>query len=225
MLTRIKRRFPINILLFPLFILTVTYVFIHYDLSALFLSKERVIALIRSYPYDEVVFIGLQILQVVFAPIPGEVTGMIGGFLYGPLLGTLYSTIGLTVGSWLAFMIARIFGLPLVERAVKPQTIQKYDCLMAHQGTVVSFLFFLIPGFPKDCLCYILGLSHMRGWTFLVISTSGRLLGTVLLSVSGGLVRNNHYWTLLTLAAAGGIFVLLGYLYRDKCLLMLKKGK
>ncbi|HSO66290.1 MAG TPA: hypothetical protein VLP30_00435, partial [Desulfatirhabdiaceae bacterium] len=37
------------------------------------------------------VFIGIQILQVIFAPIPGEATGFIGGYLFGALQGFIYS--------------------------------------------------------------------------------------------------------------------------------------
>lgn len=224
MLIRIYRRLLINALLILVVLMAGTYAFIHYDLSAYFRQKELVIALIRSYhPYDEVVFISLQILQVVLAPIPGEVTGIIGGYLFGPLLGTIYSTIGLTIGSWLAFVIARIFGLPLVERAVKPEIIRKYDYLVEHQGALVSFVLFLIPGFPKDYLCYILGLSHMRTWRFLVISTIGRLLGIVLLFIGGGFARNNHYKTLLMIIFVCVVFMVLSYIYRDKWLEMLKR--
>jgi len=225
-MTWINRRFPIKILLLLGLIASGIFVFIHYDLYADFLHKERAIAFITSFhPYDELVFISLQILQVVAAPIPGELTGIIGGYLYGSLLGTIYSTIGLTLGSWLAFALARMFGLPLVEKTVKPEIIQKYDYLMEHQGVLVAFILFLIPGFPKDYLCYIIGLSHMRTWTFLVISTIGRLLGTVLLSVSGSNARNNQYEALLIIIAVGGVFILVGYLYREKLLGMLRKRK
>jgi uncharacterized membrane protein YdjX (TVP38/TMEM64 family) len=223
---RIDRQIVINVILILLLLATGTYAFIHFDLSAYFLQKERAIALIRSYhPYDEVVFIALQILQVALAPIPGEFTGIIGGYLFGPLLGTIYSTIGLTIGSWLAFVIARIFGLPLVERIVKPETIRKYDYALEHQGVLISFVLFLIPGFPKDCLCYILGLSHMKTWKFLIISTIGRLLGTVMLSVGGGLARNDNYKTVLIISIVCVVFVVLSYIYRDKWLENLKKGK
>ncbi len=224
MLSRLNRRFLINLLLLLAFIGAGCYIFIHYDVASLFFHKEKTIAFIRSYhPYDGLVFIILQILQVVFAPIPGEFTGIIGGYIFGPFLGTFYSTIGLTIGSWLAFVIARIFGLPLVEWAVRPEVIRKYDSLMQHKGAPLSFILFLIPGFPKDCLCYILGLSHMKIWTFVAVSTIGRLLGTVMLSLGGGLMRNNQYWTLLILSLTGGIFVLGGYIFRDKCLEAFKK--
>ena len=88
------------------------------------------------------------------------------------------------MGSWLAFIFARWAGQPLVERIVSYKTIQRYDYLMAHQGTWIAFLLFLIPGFPKDYLCYILGLGHMDLKTFLIISTAGRFLGTVMLTYS-----------------------------------------
>jgi len=225
-MTWINRRFPIKILLLLGLIASGIFVFIHYDLYPDFLHKERAIAFIKSFhPYDELVFISLQILQVVAAPIPGELTGIIGGYLYGPLLGTIYSTIGLTLGSWLAFALARMFGLPLLEQTIKPEIIQKYDYLMKHQGILVSFILFLIPGFPKDYLCYIMGLSHMMTWEFLVISTIGRLFGTVMLSVCGSYARNDQYKALLALIAVSVVFLLIGYVYREKLLKMLRKRK
>ena len=212
-------RLAFRILILLVFILLSTYLFIHYDLYFYFSSQRRIIALINSFhPYDEVVFIGLQILQVVAAPIPGEVTGLIGGYIYGTYLGTVYSTIGLTVGSWIAFALARFFGLPLVEKVVKPAIIEKYDYFLEHRGLFVSFLLFLIPGFPKDYLCYIMGVSHMKAWHFLGISTIGRLLGTILLSVSGSCARNDQYRELLFIAGVSCLLLVIAYFYRDKLL-------
>src|SRR5712692_10305544 len=57
-----------------------------------------------------VVFIAIQALQVIIAPIPGEVTGLLGGFVFGPWLGFFYSTIGLTIGSLGAFWVGRMPG-------------------------------------------------------------------------------------------------------------------
>jgi uncharacterized membrane protein YdjX (TVP38/TMEM64 family) len=80
----------------------------------------------------------------------------------------------------------------------------------------VAFLLFLIPGFPKDALCYVLGLSHIKIWIFLVISTLGRLLGTLMLSMQGNLLRNNQDATFLVVTAAGIIIVVVGYLLGRK---------
>jgi uncharacterized membrane protein YdjX (TVP38/TMEM64 family) len=219
-------RLIFKILLLFVFAVLGTYLFIHFDLHFFFVKRTKVIHFINSFhPFDEAAFIVLQILQVIAAPIPGEATGLIGGYLYGPVLGTIYSTIGLTVGSWVAFMLARIFGMPLVEKVVKPEVITKYDHFLEHQGVFVSFLLFLIPGFPKDYLCYIMGVSHMPTRTFIIISTVGRLLGTMMLSISGSFARNDQYMALVGIVLVSGIFVLIAFIYRDSLLEMLKNNK
>jgi uncharacterized membrane protein YdjX (TVP38/TMEM64 family) len=224
--TRSNGRFIFKMLLLFGFAVLGVYLFIYFDLHFFFIDRTRAIHFIKSFhPFDEVAFIVLQVLQVVAAPIPGEATGLIGGYLYDPILGTIYSTIGLTVGSWIAFMLARIFGMPFVEKVVKPKVIAKYDHFLEHQGTFVSFLLFLIPGFPKDCLCYIMGVSHMPTRTFIIISTIGRLLGTMLLSVSGSYARNDKYMALVGIMLVSGIFVILAFIYRDGLLTLLKKNK
>lgn len=202
------------------------YWFTQSGLAVYFTDKEKAVNFIKSFdPVDEIVFISLQILQVVFAPIPGEATGLIGGYLYGSILGTIYSTIGLTIGSWLAFILARFFGLPLVEKAMKLETIKKYDNILAHQGAFISLFLFLIPGFPKDCLCYIMGLSHMNVWIFMMISTVGRVFGTVLLSYYGSCARNGQYMVLGIILIGSGMPILLAYLYRDRLVRMLQNKK
>ena len=219
-----NKRYILKFVAVILFIAVLFYFILHYNLHIVSINKGKLINLIKSsHPYDALVFISFQILQVLFAPIPGEVTGLIGGYLYGPVLGTIYSTIGLTIGSWLAFMLARFLGLPFVVKAVKPEILAKYDYVMEHQGAIVSFVLFLIPGFPKDYLCYIMGLSHMKLWIFLLISTVGRLVGTILLSMSGSYVRSDQYVGLLVLLGVGGIFVVLAYLYRKRWIDMLRR--
>ena len=214
-----KRHYILSVLALFAFFSVGAYLFFHYDLHVLFSDREEAVKRITSFdPYDEIIFIALQILQVIFAPIPGEASGFIGGYLYGPYLGTVYSTIGLTVGSWLAFLLAHVFGLPLVERIVKPETLRKYDYVLEHKGVFIAFFLFLIPGFPKDYLCYILGLSHMRALTFLVISTVGRLFGTIMLSSFGSFARNNQFWPLAGLLAFTGLCLLAAYFYREKWL-------
>jgi uncharacterized membrane protein YdjX (TVP38/TMEM64 family) len=219
-----NRRLTLRIVLLSLIILALTYVFLHYDLYSFFTDKNRILNFVNDYhPYDEVIFILLQILQVVAAPIPGELTGFIGGYLYGPVLGTIYSTIGLTLGSWLAFGLAHFFGMPLLEKVVKKEVIEKFDHFMENQGMLVSFFLFLIPGFPKDYLCYIMGVSRMPAMAFIVISTAGRLFGTAMLSVSGSSARNGHYFLLGCLIGAGIVTFVVACCFHNKLLVILKK--
>ncbi|MGA2780821.1 MAG: TVP38/TMEM64 family protein [Smithella sp.] len=221
-----NKRLTFRVLFLLLFIILSVYIFIHFDLYLFFTDKSKLSNFIKSYhPYDEFIFIFLQILQVVAAPIPGEFTGIIGGMLYGPFWGTVYSTIGLTLGSWIAFMLARFFGEPLLENVVKKEVFEKFDHFMEHQGIGVSLILFLVPGFPKDYLCYIMGVSLIPTWTFIIISTIGRLLGTIMLSFTGYYAGNGQYLFLTCLAAAGIIIFIVVYYYHDKILEMLKSRK
>jgi uncharacterized membrane protein YdjX (TVP38/TMEM64 family) len=186
--------------------------FIHF-----FSHKEHVTALVASFgPFAPVVFVGLQILQVLFAPIPGELTGFIGGYLFGIGLGFTFSTIGLTLGSLFAFLVARRLGLPFVRRFVGQELMGKFDYLMEHQGAFFSFIFFLIPGLPKDYFCYLLGLSPMHVLTFFIISTIGRIPGTLLLTLQGQVVRSEDYRGFFVIIGIAFFVIVLTIIYRDR---------
>jgi uncharacterized membrane protein YdjX (TVP38/TMEM64 family) len=182
-----------------------------------FSSRTRVSAFVASFgPLAPLAFMGIQFLQVLFAPIPGELTGFIGGFLFGTGLGFFYSTIGLTLGSWVAFLIARRFGFSVVRRFVGKETMAKFDYLMEHQGAFFSFIFFIIPGLPKDYFCYLLGLSPMHVLTFLVISTVGRIPGTLMLSMQGEAVRSEDYRAFFVFLGLCLIAIVFALIYRDR---------
>lgn len=173
-------------------------------------SKEEVRNWLMSFgsaaPF---VFILIQSLQVVFAPIPGEATGFLGGYLFGIPKGFLFSTIGLTAGSTLAFLMGRWLEIHFVEKVVKKETLEKFDFIVERQGALLAFLFFLIPGFPKDYLCFILGLSQMPLRVFLLINIIGRMPGTFLLTLQGANVYKGNYVTFFILS---GIFLVVGVL-------------
>jgi uncharacterized membrane protein YdjX (TVP38/TMEM64 family) len=156
----------------------------------------------------------LQALQVVISPIPGELTGVVGGYVYGVNFGFLFSTLGLTLGSWIAFELANIFGRPLVERFVTKKILDKFHFLTTNTGAIISFLLFIVPGFPKDYLCYMLGLTGMNLSIFLVVSTLGRMPGTYLLTIQGASIGNGEYNTAIVIAAISGVIVFIAYLYR-----------
>lgn len=195
----------------------ITVLFYKTGLFHFFLDKDRLIKFLDDLgPLAFVGFILLQTFQVVAAPIPGEVTGLLGGFVFGKFQGIILSTIGLTIGSLLAFKLSRKFGRPFVERVVSPSTIRRFDYLLHHKGAFIVFLMFLIPGFPKDYLCYILGLGHLSTSEFLVIGATGRLLGTVLLTLGGDYLRHHEYYKFFILTGAALVIILIAYAYKDK---------
>jgi uncharacterized membrane protein YdjX (TVP38/TMEM64 family) len=182
-----------------------------------FMDRERMIGFIRSLgAWGFAGFILIQAFQVVAAPIPGEATGVLGGYLYGPVLGVVLSTAGLTLGSYIAFTLSRIFGRPLTERFVDSRTMERFDYLLHHKGAFLVFLLFLIPGFPKDYLCYMLGLGHLSTLEFLAIASTGRLLGTTMLTLGGTFLRNRQYYQFFFLTGVAIVLVFLTIAYKDR---------
>ena len=173
-------------------------------------DRQQVRAFISSFGMGApLVFMGIQVLQVIFAPIPGEATGFIGGYLFGTLKGFLYSSTALAIGSWINFSIGRFFGEHFVRRLIPADKFEKFDGLLKRQGIIVLFVLFVFPGFPKDYLCLILGLSTLPLKLFLLIAGVGRMPGTLLLSLQGEFLFEQNY---IILAVAAGLCAIAAFL-------------
>lgn len=137
-------------------------------------------AIERAGIWAPLAFVAVQFLQIVIAPIPGQVTGVLAGALFGPWLGALYSLTGAVLGCFLVFVLSRRLGRPFVERFVEAKHLKKFDRLTTESGPMVFFLIFLLSGFPDDIICYLAGLSAIPIRTLVVISILGRAPGYLL---------------------------------------------
>jgi len=182
--------------------------------------------IILSYgPYAPLAFILVQIVQVVVAPIPGGAIEFLGGYMFGVKAGFFYSMVGLLLGSCLAFSLARIFERWALEKFVSQENRKKFDYLIGHEGVILGFLLFLIPGFPKDALCYILGLTPMHWGIFLIISTIGRIPGTLMATLQGAKAFDHQYKIFLILLGISVLIILVFYIYREEIHQSIKKMK
>lgn len=137
------------------------------------------------------IYINLQVLQTVVAPIPGQIVGGVGGFLFGHW-GILWTTIGSFIGFWLVFCIARKFGRPLIEKIFKKSAVDKFDFIINAKGaSLIIFAIFLLPGFPDDLVCYIAGLTKLSMKRLMIISVLGRFPTIVLTNYIGMGISGN----------------------------------
>jgi uncharacterized membrane protein YdjX (TVP38/TMEM64 family) len=185
-------------------------------LKGLFQDHHQLKKVIKSFgPYSPLVFVSFHIVHAVIPPLPGEAIEFLGGYLFGVYAGMLYSMIGLIVGSWLSFSIARIFGRRVVESFISPELRKKLEYLSGHEGVILGFLLFLIPVFPKVALCYVLGLTPMGLGIFLIISTIGRIPGTLLATLQGAEAFDQQYVTLSILLGISALIILVFYIYHE----------
>jgi uncharacterized membrane protein YdjX (TVP38/TMEM64 family) len=156
-----------------------------------------------------------QILQVIFAPFPGEASGFIGGYVFGAFKGFIYSTIGLSIGSVINFSIGRYFGRRYIRRRIPARQLQRFDTFLKHQGILIIFFLFVFPGFPKDYLCLFLGIGALPFKVFVIVASIGRMPGTLMLSLQGAYLFDHNYLLLGILAAVSLILLGLACRYRN----------
>jgi len=166
--------------------------------------------------WGPLVFIGLQIFQVLASPVPGELVGPIGGYVFGAFWASLYSTIGLALGSWINFFVARALGRGFVERVIPAKALDKMDFAMEGKGMMVVFIGFLLPGFPKDYFSYFLGITAIGPRAFMGVSALARIPGTIALSLQGAMLADRDWIGLIVVTLISLVFFIPCFVYRKQ---------
>jgi len=120
-------------------------------------------------------------------------TGPVGGALFGTTWGVIYSTIGLTAGTVLCFAMGRKWGEPLVRPWLSEHHWNRMNFVLEAEGAILCFILYLIPGFPKDIISYLFGISPIPFWVFAITSTVARVPGTWMGSYFGAHVGEQQY--------------------------------
>lgn len=139
-------------------------------------------------------FVGMVVLQIVVAIIPGEPLEIAAGYAFGALEGTLLCLIGALVGRVAVFLLVRRFGVRAVEVFFPLEKVQSLRFLQNEKKLTfwVFFLFFL-PGTPKDVLCYIVGLTKISLRSWIIISTIAPIPSIITSTIGGSALGMGRY--------------------------------
>lgn len=165
-----------NILTITLSIFLVLF-FVKAAMDGHFETIETFQAFIRSYgiiaPF---IFIFIQTIQVVIPIIPGVIGCTAGGALFGAWAGFAYNYIGICSGSFIAFFLARKYGIKLVRLLVSEKHYNKYmPWLTGKTLIILLWICILLPLAPDDALCYLAGLSTIKKRQFIPIILIGKI--------------------------------------------------
>lgn len=186
---------------------------------SLLTDAERLRAFVGGFGvWAPVVVVVLQALQVVLAPVPGQVLALVSGYLFGPWWGTLYNVVGVTLGSTAAFWLSRRYGRAYVERVVHEDALARFDAIDDDHARLTLFVFFLVPGLPDDLLCFVGGLTEIPLWQLVVLAVVGRTPAFFLTNVVGDLLGTDRVGAALGLAGAVVVVSVLAYRSRERLL-------
>ena len=168
-------------------------------LTSITATKELILA---SGSKGYLVFILIQIAQVVFLPIPAVALMVVGLVIYGPLKTIIFCSIGVCVGSYISFLFGKTFGYKFVSWLIGEDRVNKYSAILKNNGKFILSVVFIFPFFPDDLFCMIAGISSMTFKEFFVLASLLRPITIIIVCLFGG-------GAILKLGRVGGIFIVI----------------
>lgn len=168
--------------------------------------------------FAPILFVLLQVAQVVIAVIPGGPVPIIGGLLFGEGIGLLLSMVGFFFGTVIVYYLVQKFGCPIVSLFVSEDKMQKYAYLATEKKLeVLVFALFLLPGLPKDALTYIVSFNtKIKPMRLFVLTTLARLPSAALSVFLGGSIWKGRYWLAVCFLFAMLLLGICGYFIKKK---------
>lgn len=171
------------------------------------------------------VTLGIQLLQIFIAFIPGEPVELMLGVVWGPWLGTLTCLIGIFIGTATIYLLVRKLGMRFVGRMVGTEDLTKYRFLSdKNKVEMTVFILFFIPGTPKDALTYIAPIAPIHPVKYLLIATFARIPSIITSTILGDSVAEGKYIIAAIVFAITALISVFGIIFGNKYIEM-RQGK
>ena len=141
-----------------------------------------------------IAFLGMLVLQIVVAVIPGEPLEIAAGYAFGAVEGTLLCLFGAFLGRVAMFLLVRKLGARAVDVFFPLDKLNELKFLQNKRRlTLWVFFLFFLPGTPKDVLCYVVGLTDLPLRSWLIISAIAPLPSIVTSTIGGDALGMGDY--------------------------------
>ena len=160
--------------------------------------------------------LGINIVQVLLAFLPGEPVELASGYAFGFWEGTALCLVASGLATSAIYWATRRWGWKLVGLFFDRSLFDRFSWLKsAKRLELIMLIVFLIPGTPKDFLTYFAGLTNMRFLPVVLIATFGRIPSIVTSTITASAVGSGN-WPLVacTLVASALLLAVGGLMYR-----------
>lgn len=156
------------------------------------MDQRKLTAYIEQFgAFAPLAFFAVQFLQIIVAPIPGNITGLVGGAIFGLWWGFLLGGAAILSGSLMMFWLGRKYGKRITHKFVSKEELEKYETkLSGKAGKGLLMGLFLVPFTPDDVLCLIAGLTNISYKSFLLLVLVGRLPSSFITNAMGAGLYN-----------------------------------
>ena len=188
-----------------------SYVFFGKELTAIISQPEILRSWLDSFGvFDEIVFILIRAAQTIVKFIPAEPLEIGSGYAWGAIPGMLYCLAGNMIGTVAILAMVKRFGKRIIDKFVPLKNIKSLKIFENSERVyVLIFLFYLIPGTPKDGFTYLVGLLPVKPVPYMIITAIARIPSILSSTICGATFAESNY---LLSAVIFGVTILLGIL-------------
>ncbi len=199
-------------LIISLFVLIALLVAGSFLLAPLFKDPQKIRETLGEGVGSYFIFIGIQILQVIFAFIPGEAVELAAGYVFGALWGTVLCLIGVAIATAFVFGLTRLLGRKFTEIMLDKKDLKKLKFLNDEKNLewIFAILYFII-GTPKDVITYFAGITKIKFGVFMAISTLCRIPSILTSAFAGQALGEENYLLSIIIFAVSAVVALVGY--------------
>ncbi|WP_283169628.1 TVP38/TMEM64 family protein [Curtanaerobium respiraculi] len=187
---------------------------------------DRLVETVRNAgPWGVGILLGLQLLQVIVAFIPGEVVQVAAGVIYGPWWGAVIIIFGCYISMWIIYELVHRLGRPFVNDMVSANWLERFDSFEASgKLDTTVFILFLIPGMPKDVFSYIVPLTGMPRRKYLILANIARIPGVLASTFAAAGLMDGHIGTTIAIFGVLGAIAIVAIIFKDKIISLIHKG-
>lgn len=143
--------------------------------------------------FAPLMFCLLSMIQILIPFIPGEPFELLAGYMFGSFKGTILCLFAGSIASIIIILLVKKYGTKLVEIFFKKDEHHKLDFLKTKKAFYIYMLLFIVPGTPKDLLCYIGGLAHFDLLPLLLVTTLGRIPSIITSTIPADALGSKNY--------------------------------
>lgn len=168
--------------------------------------------------------LGLQVVQIVVAFLPGYFIDVAAGIMFGEFWGIVLLALGSTIATVIVYYLAKLLGTPFIRLFVSKSVQEKYSFLhKTKQAEIVFFFIFLLPGIPKDVFIYLAPLTHVKLSRFIIITLIARIPGWILELMVGTSFIDGNFTVTIVLIAIIILLAVIGIIFRKEITQFLEK--
>lgn len=157
-------------------------------------EPQKLQTLLESYgAFAPIMFMLIIIIQTLIPFIPGEPFELLAGYFFGTIKGTILCLLAASIASIIIIIFVKKYGTRLIEIFYSKKDHEKTKMLQSKKAFLIYALIFVLPGTPKDLLCYIGGLADFDVIPLIIVTTVGRIPSIVTSTIPSDAIADKNY--------------------------------